>query len=323
MTARLSNPRPFLEADEGPVVAVTEALSGYGLSVRATDSKAWQLSIASRRGVARIDDGWLVLEFPPPRGRAPSPLRTLERNAELRGNAKHVLLVDGSALLRAEVPVEEAFGRGAAGIAWQVREAVAGLVSAIAASTSCTSSTGEAPSDGGGENGASSSDPGALCGEADWSYSERSSGRLHVDLDVAGGAFYQAAVERDAGHIMQRVELLAEGDAATESLAGSAIAALLLPVSGVVRMARAVSWESDAGRSWGFEVQLPGTITVATFVHGLSALSVACGLCGREVRALAHDPELARLYLEIRHRRLMPKKSELRRRFSEAGAAAS
>lgn len=88
-------------------------------------------------------------------------------------------------------------------------------------------------------------------------------------------------------------------------------------------MARAVSWESDAGRSWGFEVQLPGTITVATFVHGLSALSVACGLCGREVRALAHDPELARLYLEIRHRRLMPKKSELRRRFSEAGAAAS
>lgn len=323
MTARLSNPRPFLEADEGPVVAVTEALSGYGLSVRATDSKAWQLSIASRRGVARIDDGWLVLEFPPPRGRAPSPLRTLERNAELRGNAKHVLLVDGSALLRAEVPVEEAFGRGAAGIAWQVREAVAGLVSAIAASTSCTSSTGEAPSDGGGENGASSSDPGALCGEADWSYSERSSGRLHVDLDVAGGAFYQAAVERDAGHIMQRVELLAEGDAATESLAGSAIAALLLSVSGVVRMARAVSWESDAGLSWGFEVQLPGTTTVGTFIHGLSALSVACGLCGREVRALAHDPELARLYLEIRHRRLMPKKSELRRRFSEAGAAAS
>lgn len=322
MTARSAD-FPFTEPDDGPAVAVTEALGGYGLNVRATDPKEWQLSMANRKGVARIDDGWLVLEFPPPRGRAPSPLRILERNAELSGNTKYVLLADDSVRLRAEVPIEEAYVRGAAGIAAQAREAVADLASALGASTPSVTSMIDAPGDAGGENGASSFDPKTLCNEVDWPHSERSSGRLHVDLDVVGGAFYQAAVERNGGRIVQRVELVAEGDVATESLTGLAIAALLLTVSGAVRMVRAVSWESGSGQTWGFEVQLPETTTVATFAHGLSALSVACGLCGREVRALAHDPALARLYLEIRYRRLMPKKRELRRRSSEARAAAS
>lgn len=323
MTRHLSKPHPFLGADDGLVAAVTEALSDCDPIVKAADSKEWQLSIASRRGTACIDDGWLVLEFPPPRGRTPSPPQILGRNAGLRGNAKHVLLPDGSLRLRAEVPADEALDPEAAPLAQQVREAVAGLASAMGPPTSPASSTNGAPSDGGTKNGASSSDPGTLCGETDWSYSERTSGRIYVDLDIPGGAFYQATIERDIERIVQRVELLAERDAATDSLTGSAVAALLLSVSGVVRMARAVSWESDAGLSWGFEVQLPGTTTVGTFIHGLSALSVACGLCGREVRALAQDPALARRYLEIRHRRLMPKKKEFRRRFSEASAAAS
>ncbi len=323
MTARLSSSRPFIGADDERVAAVVQALRDCGLSVKATDPNAWQLSLTSRRGVAHIDDGWLVLEFPPPRGRAPSPLRTLGRNGELSGNAKYVLLVDGSVRLRAEVPLEEPLSPKAAGLTQQVREAVTGLAAAMGASTSSASSTQEMPGDGGDEDRAPSSDPSTLCGQADWSYSERSSGRIHVDLDVPGGAFYQAAVERDAGRIVLRVELLSASDPATGVLAGPAAAALLLCVSGLVRMARAVSWESDLGASLGFEVQLPDTTTVGAFVHALSALSVTCGLCGREVRALADDPALALRYLEIRHRRLMPKKRDLRRHFSEAGAAAS
>ncbi|NIN71008.1 MAG: hypothetical protein GTO46_03540 [Gemmatimonadetes bacterium] len=312
-----------LGIDDRLVAAVTEALSGCGLSLRGSGSQEWQLSMARRRGIARIDDGWLVLEFPPARGRTPSPLRTLERNAELSGSAKHVLLTDGSLRLRAEVPADEPPGPEAAGLAPQIREAVAGLASAMRASMPRTSSANETPSDSGAEEGAPSSDPCTLCGEAGWSYSERSSGRLHVDLDVPGGAFYQAAVRRTGGQIVQRVELFADGEAATESLVGPAIAALLLSVSAVVRLVRAVSWRSDAGPAWGFEVQLPGTTTVGAFVHGLSALSVACGLCGREVRALAQDPVLGRRYLEIRHRRLMPKGRALRRRSGAAQAAAS
>jgi hypothetical protein len=312
-----------LGTDDRLVAAVIEALSGCGLSLRTNGSQEWQLSMARRRGIARIADGWLVLEFHPPRGRTPSPLLTLERNAELSGSAKHVLLIDGSLRLRAEVPAEEPLDPEAAGLALQVREAVAGLASAMGASTPRTSSTNETPSDSGAEEGASSSDPCTLCGEAGWSYSERSSGRLHVDLDVPGGAFYQAAVQRAGRHIVQRVELFADDEAANDSLAGSAIAALLLSVSAVVRMVRAVSWRSAARPAWGFEVQLPGTTTVGTFVHGLSALSVACELCGREVRALVHDPVLARRYLEIRYRRLMPKRRALQRRSRAAQATAS
>jgi hypothetical protein len=323
MTARLATPRPFPEDDDGLAAAVIKALSDCGLSVPATGSTDWQLSIAGRRGSARVDDGWLVLEFPPPRGRAPSLFRLLGRNVELRGNAKHVLLADGSLRLRAEVPVEETLGRGAAGVAEQVREAVAGLASALGAPSSGTSSPGEVTADGGAEDGAPSSDPGTLCAEADWPHSERSSGRVHVDLDVPGGTFYQAVVGLVAGRIVQRVELFAEGGTGTESLASLAIAALLLSTSGVVRMARAASWNSDLGAAWGFEVQLPGTTTVGAFGHGLSALSVACGLCGREVRALACDPALARRYIELRHRRLMPKQRELLRHLSAANAAAS
>ncbi|MGD2151941.1 MAG: hypothetical protein PVG79_01655 [Gemmatimonadales bacterium] len=319
MTVQLSSPRPFLGADERLVDAVTQVLSGCGLSLRATDSQEWQLSIAGRRGTARIDEGWLVLDFPPPRGRAPSPLRALESNAELRGNAKHVLLDEGTMRLRAEVSLDEANGCGAAGTARQVRDAVAGLASALGASNAGTASPGQA----GSESEASSSDPGALCREAAWSYNERASGCLHVDLDVPGGAFYQAAVRRDGERIVQRLELIAEEAAACEGVAGAAIAALLLRVSGVVRMARATSWRSDRGRAWGFEVQLPGTTTVGAFVHGLAALSVACGLSGREVRALANDPVLARHYLEIRHRRLVPKRRAPQRRLGAANATAS
>jgi len=322
MTVQLSSPRPFLGADERLVDAVTQVLTGCGLSLRATDSQEWQLSTAGRTGTARIDEGWLVVDFPPPRGRAPSPLRTLERNAELTGNAKHVLLDDGVIRLRAEVPLDEANGCGAAGTARQVRDAAAGLASALGASNAATACSADAPGEAGSDSEAPSSDPGALCSEADWSYNERASGCFHVDLDVPGGAFHQAAVRRDGERIVQRLELIAEDTVAREGAAGVAIAALLLRVSGVVRMARAASWRADRGRAWGFEVQLPGTTTVGAFVHGLAALSVACGLSGREVRALAEDPALARHYLEIRHRRLVPKRRAHQRRLGAAHPAA-
>jgi hypothetical protein len=318
MTVPLASPRPFPEDGEELAVTVTKALSACGLGVQATGSTEWQLSIAGRRGSARVDDGWLVLEFPPPRGRAPSLFCLLERNVELRGGARYVLLADGSLHLRAEVPVKEPTGRGTAGVAEQVRAAIAGLASG--ASSSGNSSADEAAGDGGAADCAPSSDPGTLCAEVGWPHSERSSGRVHVDLDVPGGAFYQAVVGRAAGCIVQRAELFTEGGTGTESLARLAIAALLLSTSGAVRMARAASWNSDVGATWGFEVQLPGTTTVGDFGHGLSALSVACGLCGREVRALACDPALARRYIEFRHRRLMPKRRELRRHLNAAAS---
>jgi hypothetical protein len=303
MTAFASTDYPFLTPDVGLAAAIAEALADCGVCVDDAGAREWKLSIGRKRGVARQIGRWLVLEFPAPRGRAPGPLRVLDRNAKLRGTAKYVLLADGSFRLRAEVPVKGAMNGGFAGFAALLSESVAGLADALGAPVSHAT-------DEKGAGDESETDLRSLCEEARWPYSERSSGSVHVDLDTPSGAFYQAALLRDGARVIQRVRLYTDGGAADEHPAELAIAALLLSVASVVRMARAAWTESDRGTVWGFEVQLPGTTSVATFDHGLSSLAVACDLCGREVRALADDPALARSYLELRHPRLLPKKTK-------------
>ena len=51
----------------------------------------------------------------------------------------------------------------------------------------------------------------------------------------------------------------------------------------------------------GFAVDLSSAPTADELDHALSALSVACDTCGRELEALKEDPDLARVFLATRH----------------------
>jgi hypothetical protein len=134
----------------------------------------------------------------------------------------------------------------------------------------------------------------ALLDEAGWPHSERTTGRLAAELETRGD-YYQAIIEaKPKGGILISAELMR-----AESLSDQgrdALAALLLRASAIVRMASASAGESDDGYHAQFEIYFPSTPAVVELGHSLSALSVACALCGREARALEHEP-IAREYL--------------------------
>ena len=133
----------------------------------------------------------------------------------------------------------------------------------------------------------------AMVTEAGWTFVQRASGRLAIDLDVPG-LFCQAIVEPTSlGGCRARVDLARLGDAAADVRA--ALAVLLLTVVGAVRFVRAGA-ESAAGTMPVFiEVDIESAATSAELHRGLSALSVACRIAAREAKALL-DPDVARSY---------------------------
>ncbi len=293
---------------------VGAALGAYGVPLKR--SGQWRLALPKRKGTARIDNHWLVLELRLRRRRKLAPFALLERNAELRGNAKHVMLGDASIRLRVDVPVRGVPIRGPLGIATPIREAVAAL--AHAGSVGVGEDRGGGRGGGGGAllplaptvcepSGLASSvaveraDLTRLCGESGWPYEQRSGESVSVDLEVSGRAFYQAIVSHQpSDRIRLRVDLVRGGEVAGAEQHKLAVAVLLLSVNGVVRMARGVIRQMDQRFSAGFEASLSRRPSLAEFVHALSALSIACDMCGREVEALMEDAELARSFLEIR-----------------------
>lgn len=138
---------------------------------------------------------------------------------------------------------------------------------------------------------------GALVAEAGWAFVQRAAGRLAIDLGVPG-QFHQAIVEpRNAGGCRVRVELARLGDVADETRA--AVAVLLLTVAHVVRFVRAGAEPLDGTTAVFVEVDIESAATSPEIHHALSALSVACRMAGREVKALM-DLDLARSYLAAR-----------------------
>ncbi len=290
--------------------AVGAALGAYGVPLKG--SGQWRLALPKRKGTARIDDRWLVLEFPLRRRRKLAPFALIERNTELMGNAKHVMLDDASIRLRVDVPVRGVPIRGPLGIATPIREAVAALAHA--------GGVGEGRGGGGGggallplaptvcepsglasRDAVERADLARLCAESGWPYEQRSGESVSVDLEVSGRAFYQAIVSHQpSDRIRLRVDLVRGGEVAGAEQHKLAVAVLLLSVNGVVRMARGVIRQMDQRFSAGFEASLSRRPSLAEFVHALSALSIACDMCGREVEALMEDAELARSFLEIR-----------------------
>ncbi len=298
MTDRWATRYPTANGADDLENVVGAALGAYGVPLER--SGQWRLALPKRKGTARIDDRWLVLELPLRRRRKLAPFALLERNAELMGNAKHVMLGDASIRLRADVPVRGVPIRGTLGIATPIREAVAALAHAGGALLPLAPTVCE-PSGVASRDTVERANLARLCGESGRPYAQRSSGSLSVDLEFSGRAFYQAIVSHQpSDRIRLGVDLVRGGEVAGAEQHKLAVAVLLLSVNGVVRMPRAVIRQTEQRFSAGFEASLSGRPSLAEFVHALSALSIACDMCGREVEALMEDAALARSFLEIR-----------------------
>ncbi len=285
------------------------ALASAGLDrhgvTGAAEGNRWEMVIAGRRGTATLANQWFVIDFPSRPGRPRRPTGFLAQNAQFSGNAKFVF--DGGLVrLRAEVPIDEPAVQDSDELEALVMRSIVGVSVALGAD-----SVGAPPKAVLGSAAVAeqlTSLP-KLCAEVGWSFSERSEGRISVDLDVADGAYYQANVEHHPTGIHIGVNPN-RGDPPGEEISRLAIAALMLSVTGSVRMVSAISrrsnGEPEKGHDAHFQVRLPATTSSTNLAHSLSALSVACDLCGREVRALAEDPELARAFLEVCHPRSLP-----------------
>ena len=268
----------------------------------------WEITCGDRQGTALLSDHWFVIDFPPGRGRPRRPIRLLAQNAQLPGNAKHVL-DGGSVRIRAEIPLDEPGAQDSDELEALVRQSVLGVSRALAADEINVPPKARLDSSAASPVAEQRASPARLCAAAGWSFSERSGGRISVDLDVADNAYHKADVEQCPGGIRISVNPN-RGDPAVETTSRQAVAALMLSGSGSVRMVSAISRRSNGKPATGhdtlFRVELPSTTSSSTFAHSLSALSVACDVCAREVRALAEDPGLARAFLQACHPSALP-----------------
>jgi len=259
-----------------------------------------QVAIGRARGTLSLSEDWIELDFPAPRRRPRRPDRLLLANAGLPGNARYVARDARSIRLRGDVPLTGVGLHDAGGVADLLRFSLAGLAKVLDPRPPQVRPPGA--------NG-STPELAALCQEAGWAFTPRSEGQIQVDLDVSDNGFFQAEVTRHDGVVVLRVDPL-HGEPPSDSIVRRAVAALLLTVSGSVRMVSAVAEQAAKGTSAatpGLRVALPAHAPAGVLGHALAALSSGCSLAGRESRALAEDPALAKAYLEVRHPRLLPR----------------
>lgn len=279
------------------------------------DGSRWEMTSGDRRGTALLSGFWFIIDFPPGRGRPQRPIRLLEQNAQLPGNAKHVL-AGGSARTRAEIPLDATGFQTVEELEALVRRSIVGVAVALGAEPDGAGPTAVPDPAAETVKAAPQAILTGLCADSGWSFSERSENSISVDLEVADSAHYRASVEPSPGGIHLSVNPN-RGEPPAEETSRKAVAALMLSVAGSVRMVSAFSRPSNGkgerGHDTFFRVELPPTASSSTFAHSLSALSVACELCGREVRALAEDSDLARAFLEISHPRSLPSATPARR----------
>jgi len=137
----------------------------------------------------------------------------------------------------------------------------------------------------------------SLCVEAGWVSSSRS-GLEIVRLDVPDD-FYEATLGEDEEWGLVASTPLATGSGWPVECR-VALGVLLLSVSGHMRMVRASVKSTDqSGSALHFEAVMGASPSGRELDYGLSALSVACRMFGKEVRALL-DKNVARSYLETR-----------------------
>ena len=140
----------------------------------------------------------------------------------------------------------------------------------------------------------------SICADIDWRTTALAPRELTADLKVTNGKFYQAIVVHDGSRREATVDLLSTDDLAS-AVSQLAVRVLLLSTGTFVRLARPVARARGSAHGLGFAVDLSSAPTADELDHALSALSVACDTCGRELEALKEDPDLARVFLATRH----------------------
>lgn len=253
-------------------------------------SGIWSFALENGRRLpasALVREGWAELRVPlaEPIDRD-LPWSLLQTNGTLSGIARFVRHDDRRMGLHAEVSIENselASSRIAAAYR-SLRSAEAIRMNEMGARTE------EKP-----EEGDPASEPAwdRLAEECGWRLTRREDGQLGVELD-APGLMNQAFFELRRGDWLVSIELLRSAGLAPHSR--RAIALFLLALTGRLRLARgAVRSDPESVR---LEVALPSgpPATAPELDLALEALSLACRLGSREVRALGHEP-LARTYL--------------------------
>ena len=128
---------------------------------------------------------------------------------------------------------------------------------------------------------------------------EHAAGKITLPLEVPD-AFYQASIEAGSGDGVRFCVELADTDASASTTL-RAVSLLLLLTTGRVRLVRAACRNMEDRVVFGLEAWLASGFCLEEVVRALSALSIACAMCGREVGVL-QDETIARQYLEWQNR---------------------
>lgn len=286
---------------------VAASLRGCQARVREAGFGFWRvdmpaLAAATAAGgimTARMEADWLLFDGHlgnidgSPVDRDEVLRRLLAANGQLAAGAKFALVAASSNVrLRAELPL---------GPEVELPSRIESVWAGLQAGWALWHRTGDILVRGDGGNGSWAGSRGTAecdesynsirdaCGGTGWPLHERPDGRLLVDLEVPADAHVQAEVSAAAdGGVWVRADIAAAEQAVSPTCA-TAIAILLLRLSGVVRLARAT-----VGR---LEVMLPAAPQSSEIARALSALSVASRLVESEARLLSADDALARAYL--------------------------
>ena len=272
--------------------AVQAALATVAAELTPEGSSGWRLSFingAAHSVTARTTGDWLVLEaddFPLAAG-PEGCWEALVRNAGLPGPAKIVVSDDGRARVCADLPLLDEVT-----LETRIGEAFAGFAGAWS-----DPDNHPAPAET-ARDGTGPADLKRLCNEAGWGFTERAGGRLAVELEVPG-SYYQALLLPEGNGVRISCDL-AELDGISEA-SQLAIAGLLLAASAHLRLGRASVNPSASPPVAQFEVRFATTPCPAEISSSLECLSVACSLCGEEIKAL-RDPVVAESHLALRGR---------------------
>lgn len=289
---------------------IFESLKQCAPSARELGGGRWSFALANGKSfgvTARAVEEWLMLYAPLTDRVERGQLWDLIRlNATLDGPTKFVLMPDNRSVhLRADIPLldEEDFEGEQENtrdddLTRRVLEACAAMKSAFRrfrGKNEGDHRDSSSPLDSEAEAGGGAEDLKRRCEDSGWAFVERSAGKLVFDLEARGG-FYQATVEQQRAGAHVSVEL-ARWEALGE-LSRQALAALLLKTGGRLKLARPSVDENEAHVAARFEIRFGAMPAPVELKHALSALSIACTLCGREARVI-QDEVIARDYLAI------------------------
>ena len=241
---------------------------------------------------AQIGAGWLTLDCKLGQGLSEiDPWAKLQKHREFGSNVRYAVdRHDGELHLRSDLPLKSKAGGN---------KEMEGSIDrfCLAFTEALNGSNGQDSEAEAGEIEPGEIDLKEYCHEAGWAYAERAGGELSVKLEVKRAPFRAILSSNNDGDVCMKVKLI-KHPSDVDEVNHRAVGLLLLLSCGVVRSVRAVvsSQASDESVA-GFEVCVPHLNSCDELNEGLSALSVACNVCGAEAELLYKNKTIAESYL--------------------------